>query len=641
MDKEVYLPHYLLQGVKPLRNHFPRNINLFAFDTETEAGDPYLLTFHDGKEISFIEVDKETVLDEFLHYFELNCPRSKNQHWTNLLFAHNLQFDITAILCSHENEVFRYLQPPPVAHARGLIKVYCGKTWFVQVKLKKETYVKILDSANFVRGSLYEISRKLGFTTPKPKRPYFVENGRAPRNKDEWHRLRGYCRAEILAQYELAQFILDMHKQFDCGISVSASQLSSKVFRKHYLKSPIPQIPLYLKDLAEKTIHGGRASVFVPTPTVIPNVKMYDYNSFYSWAMTQLPPLTCGEWKKVNRFTDEHEGFYLVTGQVQTCKYPILLKNSHTFEYANAERITEAPVASHELREAIRSGEVKLESVEGYVWVPNEDAANPFRDYVLDFYSKKRSAPQDHPLYVTHKLLLNTLYGKTFQAIRQTDYEEEPELVWNETRQKAVRNRILYRAGGLYLPHVASWITSMCRAKLHRDLHHYEAIDCATDSFKTTEQIQESNTLGGLKLDCEGLLLLIRPKVYVMFSPQIEEEAESFGVLRQYLKRNLERLDLTKDVVRYATHGFWGTPKQLLELYVQKGNEYIVQHMVKIREAIRQSKQPRVMETQVRHISVNWENEFGLCGYPKVQAMTQVDSCLDNCFTCPHCSSGH
>jgi hypothetical protein len=635
LDKEVYIPRYLLEGVKPLRNHFPENLNLFAFDTETENGEPYLLTVYDGREISFIDIDKKTVLEKFLHYFESNCPRSKKTHWTNLLFAHNLQFDLTAILSQKENEIFRFLHPPPIRHRKGRIKIYCGKTWFAQLELRNGTYVKILDSANFVKGSLYDISRKLGFTTPKPKRPWFVENGRAPRNQHEWHMLHGYCRAEIRSQYELAEYVLGMHKHFDCSISVSASQLSSKVFRKHYLKSPIPQIPLYLKDLAEKTIHGGRASVFTPTPTVIPSVRMYDYNSFYSWAMTQLPPLTSGEWIRVNRFVDDYEGFYLVSGQVQTCKYTILLKNSHNFEYANGERISEAPLASYELREAIRSGELDLKSAEGYVWRPSKHAENPFRDYVQDFY-KKKDTPRDHPLYVTYKLLLNTLYGKTFQAIRQTDYEEEPELVWNESRQRAVRNRILYRAGGLYLPHVASWIASMCRAKLHIDLHRYKAIDCATDSFKTHDHAEESHELGAFKLDCAGLLLLIRPKVYIIFSPEIQKEAESFGKLRQYLKQNLEQLDLTKDIVRYATHGFWGTPQQLLELYIEKGNEYIVQHMTKIREAIRQNKQARVMETQVRHLGVNWRNEYGLCGQPKAQAILAVDSCTDSCFTCAH-----
>jgi len=136
--------------------------------------------------------------------------------------------------------------------------------------------------------------------------------------------------------------------------------------------------------------------------------------------------------------------------------------------------------------------------------------------------------------------------------------------------------------------------------------------------------------------DCEGLLLLIRPKAYMMFSPEIEREAESFSDLRQYLKQNLERLDPSKDIVRYATHGFWGTPKQLLELYIEKGNEYVVQHMVKTREAIRQNKQARVMEAQTRHIGVDWKTEYGLCGQPKNQAITYVDSCVENCFNCAH-----
>jgi len=176
----------------------------------------------------------------------------------------------------------------------------------------------------------------------------------------------------------------------------------------------------------------------------------------------------------------------------------------------------------------------------------------------------------------------------------------------------------------------------MCRAKLHRDLHRYDAIDCATDSFKTSERIEENHELGGLKLDCSGLLLLIRPKLYVMFSPEIQKKAESLGDLRQYLKQNIEGLDLTKDIVRYATHGFWGLLRQLLELYVEKGNDYIVQHMVKIREAIKQNKRPRIMETQTRHIGVNWETEYGLCGHPRAEAVVRMDSCSDNCFLCAH-----
>ena len=53
MDKNVIIPKYLMNGIKPLKNSFPKRSNLLVFDTETESritGEPYLLTFYDGVE---------------------------------------------------------------------------------------------------------------------------------------------------------------------------------------------------------------------------------------------------------------------------------------------------------------------------------------------------------------------------------------------------------------------------------------------------------------------------------------------------------------------------------------------------------------------------------------------------------------
>jgi hypothetical protein len=91
-----------------------------------------------------------------------------------------------------------------------------------------------------------------------------------------------------------------------------------------------------------------------------------------------------------------------------------------------------------------------------------------------------------------------------------------------------------------------------------------------------------------------------------------------------------------RGVQRYAMHGFWGNLEQLLELYARKDNEYIAKHMTKIRESIRQQKQPRVMETQKRRLRVDWKNERGLCGLPKKEAIGQFELCNLRCFTCAH-----
>jgi hypothetical protein len=551
------------------------------------------------------------------------------------MVSHNLPFDLTALLAEREQDVFRYRQPPPLEHPKATIRVFCQDTWYAKITLKaNNARALVIDSGNFVKGSLYDISRQLQLKTSKPDRPYFVKAGRAPRTREEWYRLHGYCRAEIMAEYELAQFILRMHEQNYCGLSVSASQLASKVFRKKYLKQLIPQAPDYVRKLAERSLHGGRAGVFVETPTVIPNVGMYDYNSFYPWAMRQLPAITKGEWVRVTQFQQDLEGFYKIDGRVSPCHWPIIIKSARSMDYAENEIVDGVCISSYEFREALRSGELELRSLEGYVWNPADDAENPFRLFVEDFYRKRQESPKDSSLHTMFKLLLNALYGKTYQSIRTTDFVEEPELLWNEDLGRAVRNNIVHRAGGMYLPHVGSWITSMCRARLHQDLHRYGAIDCATDSFKTIHSVPEGKALGALKLECVGLLLLLRPKVYFMFSKEIQEEVERYGDLREYLRDNFR--EACDGVLKYATHGFWGSPDQLLQLYADKGTEYVTQHMTKIRESIRQQKQPRVMESQTRRLWINWENERGLCGLPRKDAITQFELCNGKCFMCPY-----
>lgn len=85
------------------------------------------------------------------------------------------------------------------------------------------------------------------------------------------------------------------------------------------------------------------------------------------------------------------------------------------------------------------------------------------------------------------------------------------------------------------------------------------------------------------------------------------------GDLREYLKQNLKNLELSKDVVKYALHGFWGDLYTMFELYALKGTEYIVRHMTKIKESMKQRKQPRIMETRRRHMRVDWKRRSKSC----------------------------
>lgn len=617
MDKKVWLPYYLRENVKPLRQGYPRKVKLLVFDTETvsaTSGEPYLLIFYDGTEVYTLKVDKNTILEGFFNYLLRNCTSKKHSY---IMFAHNLPFDLTAVFDRYREKIFSWKSftyfhvQEKSGKLLAEVKFFTHKIWFAQIKLCNGVNIKVVDSFAFIQGSLYNLSRILGFKYVKRERPIFVQHGKKPRNRKEWSELYKYCYAEIKAQYELAQWILNMHKKYDSTFTVSIAQLSSKIFRKHFLKTFIPQIPEYIRKLTEQTIHGGRASTFVSTPCLIFNVKMYDYNSFYPFSMSNLPKITKGKWKKVECFDNEHEGFYWVSGFVKPCKYPLIIKNIASMKFANNEYVSEIPIASYELREALRNNELDLKQIHGYVWIPHKNAVNPFKDYVQHFYEEKNRYDKTNPLYIQAKLLLNSLYGKCYQTLIDTDSEHQADCYIDFKRNCLVKIEKTWKAGGLYLPHVGSWITSQCRAILHKAIHDYEAIDCSTDSFKTTLDIPTNEKLGGLKKECEGMLLLLRPKMYVMFSIDRQKEfLESRLRFVEWLSNVLSSLEIgrNKDVVKFATHGFWGKPSRLLEMVANNKYVYEVTRMRKIREALRQHKNPRVMFIQKRALKMNWSD---------------------------------
>jgi hypothetical protein len=113
------------------------------------------------------------------------------------------------------------------------------------------------------------------------------------------------------------------------------------------------------------------------------------------------------------------------------------------------------------------------------------------------------------------------------------------------------------------------------------------------------------------------------------------QKVEEYGNLREYLKAvDIWSLKVPTDIVKYAHHGFWGNVHQLLELYRDQSRKYICNHMTRIRESLRQDKNPRVNEIQIRGLNVNWKDEVGFCGMKKDARAQEL--CTNQCYTCPY-----
>ena len=188
MNKNIVLPRWLKNGVKPLKNSYPKRPNLLVFDTETESevtGDPYLLIFYDGIKPSYIRVNPNSILKEFMRFLFSKCSK----HKSNILFAHNLEFDIGAVLSGKTYEIFKWQKPPTIEvfnedEFLGDIALYPQKTWFATLKLNNRARVKVVDSGNFIRGSLYDISRELNLQHKKETREL------------AWEKTPGFLRVE-------------------------------------------------------------------------------------------------------------------------------------------------------------------------------------------------------------------------------------------------------------------------------------------------------------------------------------------------------------------------------------------------------------------------------------------------------------
>jgi hypothetical protein len=175
-------------------------------------------------------------------------------------------------------------------------------------------------------------------------------------------------------------------------------------------------------------------------------------------------------------------------------------------------------------------------------------------------FKEKSSAPKGTIEYEFKKLLNNSLYGKTIQATRGDKVME--------VNGDGVVNMVeKFVASGLHNPVLASWTTGRVRARLHDLEEKYGSFHSSTDAIKAFGPVDETDIggLGGIKPECRGDCLILRPKLYI-------------------------HLDQARKVAKYALHGFQGELAELRRgaksFLSGKEFEYFVNHCWSARQAL-------------------------------------------------------
>jgi hypothetical protein len=579
VERSIVLPRYILEGITHKSSSLQKNIKIFGGDTETCDGKPITLQICSDNLIpELFWVTPKTILPVFLAY----CEAHVSQGETGVFYFHNLDFDLVALLYGTDLSRFRDTEFSFV-HRNWRLNIFCGKRYFAKLKRGHKKQVYIIDSGGFLPFSLKKIAEELRLPVKKLPPP----EGLGEKNfKPEDKEFTAYALNDSLVQFHVGKWIYDLHEKFDIKISVSLPQFAGYLFRSQFLRSEdcIELPPTEIIRAALLSYHGGKNGMYVP-PGRYENCSEIDLNSAYAFAMKNLPSFLEGEYKEVDSYTPGYEGIFCVTGETE-CPYGVIFNHDFKPIHGKFQNIW---TTSYELAEALAHGEVKIRSCRGYVWIP-ESIRNPFGEYVDYFYAKKKETPKTNSLYTFYKLGMNTLYGKTIQAVevvneetRASDYETE---IDKAGKLKVKRINKSYRAGGLFNPFIATLITGKVRAMIHSMEHKFKALHTATDSVKTQLPITgESGELGGYKLEVKGDCLLFRNKLYLHYDGKMSDNK----------------------LVKFALHGFMGKASNLLDLYQRREQDYKVDHLFKIKEALIQKQVPLKMTKALdRALKIDW-----------------------------------
>jgi hypothetical protein len=271
-----------------------------------------------------------------------------------------------------------------------------------------------------------------------------------------------------------------------------------------------------------------------------------------------------GEFYKVSRFEKGYPGIYRISGEVKKCIYPSIFDMRFKPVSGKVKNIW---TTSYELESALKHKEVKIDKIDGFIWFEKDRSLeNPFKRYVYHFWELKNKTPKDDPYYLFYKTLLNSLYGKFIQRTELIDED----------------GRKIYVAGSLYNPFIATLVTGFVRAMIHDLEHRFHSIHTATDSIMTLKPISDKylgESIGSLKFETKGRALILRNKLYVIKNGKGE-------------------------TIKYALHGFRGSPEDLLRMYKNRNFSYEYEKMNRFRESMIQGLIPFIFEKKMATLNI-------------------------------------
>jgi len=472
-----------------------RVIEHLGFDTETLFGKLHLICVSDKNS----EYTKNLYIDfsldnEDIIYHILNFLTLENNH-NKMKWFYNLDYDVRAILrwLPEKNISELYLENKTKI---GIYDITFLPKKFLRITKNKRAYI-YYDVMQFFPGGL-DINAKKYLNENKDDK---IDSEILGKNKKYWLKnlddIIKYCiqdckitakLADLLYENFWSEIKFNPKKPFSCGSIAQEYFINNSTF--------IPQIkniPEKILRMHQNNYRGGRIEIF--KKGYRKNLTSYDIKSAYPAEMIKLLDYSCGIWKKTNEYDDKLHGIYKIKYDWFNDYIGLF---AHTFDqktiYPNSENMI-TTCNEQELIFLDKMGKYgDYEIIEGYQFIPYK-IFYPYRDLILKLFNEKEKTDDENKRLV-YKTLINSIYGKTAQAI------------WDKELHK-------YKTGKLYNPIYCNRITSMTRCKIIEsciDIGKY-LTGISTDSILSSKKIKKNigNNLGEFQLEYtskENLILM-------------------------------------------------------------------------------------------------------------------------------------
>lgn len=579
-----HVPNWWKFGSKftRLKNGYDNPDYIMGFDTETCDGEIMTMQFSTKYGDDIYECNKSNALDKFFCYLD------KYDGYI-IVYCFNANFDLPQIFLKY---VDSFQADHFTAKVKGYeCKIFCSRNWFATFTGNGKR-ILFLDIHCYFSGSLASVSNAFGLSIKKLERPEGL-GYRKFSLKDS--KFVAYALMDSQLCYQMGLHIQDIHQKFDIPQAMSSANFAEKVFRRNFINvgDRLQFTPFPALRLAELTYHGGKNGYYLDTPSCTDTCYEYDFNSAYPCAMLELPSFLSGEYVKTRTLEDKYVGVYKYQGTIKECPYGSLFDLEFRY-FRNVSRPVQGYATGFEIQEAIRSKELKLDKISGYVWKPSILTDSPLKRYVQFFWEQKNKLEKGTVQYLFAKLCLNSLYGKFVQ--RNPSNETTATISENFSLDVQPQMEV---AGGLYHPFIGSLITSHTRSKLHKEEHNLQAIECSTDSVKSKKYLKEyskNHYLGAMQLEHK-------------YCKTCEKDTKKFSAI--FVRNRLNVLMCQKGhVLKAALHGFWGKPEELKQMALEKRNTYEVYRMPMVREAMLHSgttKKMFQMRWEERSLKIDWD----------------------------------